>query len=223
MSRSYGASPQVFIRHLDLEWDEYMHYMYMPVYMTSASLGPVVRLPRRLEFLRRLLTTALINEPEYEYMYVTARRGFATPDNPLNRPGWHTDGFGSDDVNFVWTDRYPTRFAVQRFTGISADHVESIKQFEEQVDDTCVVEFAARTVLKLDPYVVHQTPNIPFPGGERSFLKITLSNSRFNLLGNSHNYLFDYDWRMWARQEVRNHPTYAGGDAGPQEAEVPSS
>jgi hypothetical protein len=36
------------------------------------------------------------------------------------------------------------------------------------------------------------------------------------LKGNSHNYLFDYDWKMWDRDVLRNDPAYAGKDVGPQ-------
>lgn len=205
-----------------------MHYLYLPVVMPDGEGDDWgVQLPERLEFLRSLIHRVMDAEQRRgldltsQYVYVTARRGYATPGNPLNRPGWHTDGFGSGDVNYIWTDRYPTRFAVGGFKDISDDHVRSAEQFEGQVIDNLmgwvpVSEGEPSTVYRLDPFVVHSTPIIPAPGGDRSFLKISVSPDRYNLLGNSHNHLFDYDWKMWSRAEVRNDPAYAGGDAGPQ-------
>lgn len=223
---TYGKPPEVVIGHFPLDWDEYMHWLYLPVDMPTGVPG--FRLPPNLEFLRWMLIRIERYEREFhrnkfDYIYVTARRGFATPGNPLNRPGWHADGFGTQDVNYIWCDAYPTRFACGEFVNISSDHVKSAEQFEDQVaagsiDGTIsVFSGAANTVYRLDPSVIHATPEIPAPGGDRSFLKVSLSNDRYNLRGNSHNHLFDYDWKMWDRAEVRNDPAYAGGDAGPQE------
>jgi hypothetical protein len=195
-----------------------MHYLYLPVVMPGHR---GVRLPERLQFLRPIVDLVCAQEdiavslPDY-YVYVTARRGWASPDNPLNRPGWHSDGFGTNDVNYIWADRFPTRFAIQEFVDISDNHVDSLRQFEEQSDEDSVVVYPDCSLLRLDPEVIHATPVVPPPGGERSFFKISVSSERYNLAGNSHNYLFDYEWRMWSRSEIRNDPNYAGGDAGPQ-------
>jgi hypothetical protein len=225
-SKSYGNAPTE-VGRFEPAWTEYMHYLYLPVAMP----GQGRRMPERLRCIEEIIGAVIDFEiawrdtPDWmfdHYIYVTARRGYATPGNPLNRPGWHADGFGSDDVNYIWTDRYPTRFALQQFVDISDDHVRSAEQFEEQVVPSRIVTYPDHTLLRLDPSVIHATPEIPPPGGERSFLKISLSRDRYNLLGNSHNYLFDYDWKMWSREEVRNDPAYAGGDVGPQEAEVQS-
>jgi integrase len=116
-----------------------------------------------------------------------------------------------------------TVFAEHDFGEISSDHVVSMAQFADRARRTHA--YADRTLLRLDPFVVHAAPDIAPPGGERAFVKISLSHSRYNLRGNSHNHAFDYAWRMWARDEIRNDPAYAGGDAGPQElvATSPSS
>lgn len=218
---AYGASPHV-IGSFDFAWSEYMHYLYLPVQMPDVEHwrddAPDVRLPRRLEFLREVIEQIVDNEQHDGYVYVTARRGFATPGNPLNRPGWHADGFGTTDINYIWHDGGATLFAEHSFGDISDDHVLSVQQFERRVDRQRVRSYPDRTLLRLDPFVVHAAPEIAPPGGERAFLKISLSQDRYNLRGNSHNHAFDYAWRMWSRDEVRNDPAYAGGDAGPQEA-----
>lgn len=211
---NYGHAPET-VGVYDLDFSEYMHYMYLPVSLPS-SRG-VISLPPRLEFARNMITDAILLEriekhTEWDYIYVTARRGYATPGNPLNRPGWHADGFGTPDVNYVWTDRFPTMFAVQEFAGISLNHADSIRQFEEQIDPTKVRTYADRVLQRLDPFVIHAAPTIPAPGGERSFFKVSFSNERYNLIGNSHNHLLDYDWPMYSREQLRNDPARAGSD-----------
>lgn len=208
----YGGEAEQ-IEPIDLEWDEVMHFMYLPVkFPLIASMGDV-RLPERLAFLQPLIDTVMeIEDTENRYIYVTARRGYATPDNPLNRPGWHCDGFGTNDMNFVWYDRWPTRIAVQPFPDISSDHTVSMEQFADQVSLRNVVELPEKWLLRFNPFVVHTTPLIPAPGGFRSFVKISVSDHRYNLKGNSHNHRFDYDWEMYDRSDVRNDPSYGQGD-----------
>lgn len=109
-------------------------------------------------------------------------------------------------------------FAEHAFPPISDDHVVSMAQFNDWARVTN--RYADRTLLRLDPFVVHAAPDIAPPGGERAFVKISLSQDRYNLRGNSHNHSFDYGWHMWSRDEVRNDPAYAGGDAGPQESKA---
>jgi len=233
----YGAPPEA-IQLFELECPEYMHYLYLPIILPGGSL----RLPKRLEWARPMIGAALCVEAGFDaealaqqHVYVTARHGYATPGNPLNRPGWHADGFGSQDINYIWSDRWPTRFAVGEFVNISDDHVLSAQQFDEQVERAeslaefrvtrpglpepklRIVEGREFMLYRLDSSMIHSVPIIPPPGGERTFLKISFSPDKYNLAGNSHNYLLDYDWKMWKREEVRNHPAYAGGDSGPQE------
>lgn len=216
MKVRYGDAPKTLGRY-NLEFGEYMHYMYLPIRMPGASTYDF-RIPKNLEFAEELVSKIVGEERfsygnQWDYVYLTARRGFATPGNPLNRPGWHADGFGTSDINYVWTDRYPTLFAVQEFQGINEDHVESIKAFEDQIQKDKIVTFPDKVVLRLDPSVIHAAPEIPAPGGERSFFKISFSNDKYNLAGNSHNYEFDYYWEMYKRDEVRNDPARGGKDA----------
>jgi hypothetical protein len=217
--RTYGATPEI-VGVLDPAFHEYMHYMYLPIRMPRFKGSPLrpVRLPDRLQFARDMVWEAINREErvygnEWDYVYLTARRGYATPGNPLNRPGWHADGFGTYDINYVWTDRFPTLFAVQEFHEVSADHRTSIGQFEQQIRPENVVTYGDGLMMRLDPFVIHAAPEIPAPGGERSFLKVSFSNNRYDLVGNSHNYLFDYDWPMHRRNAARNDPARAGRDS----------
>lgn len=141
-----------------------------------------------------------------------AKRDAGQPAEPSRL---HADGFGTRDINYIWHDGGATLFAEHEFGEISPDHVVSMSQFNIRARVTR--SYPDRTLLRLDPFVVHRAPDIMAPGGERAFVKISLSADRYNLRGNSHNYAFDYSWRMWSRDEIRNDPAYAGGDAGPQD------
>lgn len=221
----YGNPPKL-IAEMPLPFKEYMHYMYLPIRMPDAKHEFDIRVPERLHFAMPLIMRVLVEEQErswdhrWDYVYLTARRGWATPGNPLNRPGWHSDSFGKPDINYVWTDRFPTVFAEGDFGDIPDDHIESIKQFEaaiaeQRVDGSYWIDqrtYGDSVLMRLDSSVIHTAPEIPAPGGERSFLKVSFSDERWNLVGNSHNYLFDYDWPMFDRAPVRNDPAHANDD-----------
>lgn len=200
MQNPYGKPP-LDLGEFNFDLSEVMYYLYLPVRMPRESF---VCLPANIERIRPLIRRAEgFALGRYDYTYVSARKGWATPDNPLNRPGWHCDGFGTDDLNFVWWAGPGTRFALQQFHDISDDHVESLAQFEQQVHPMMVDTPPEKHLYALDPYVVHATPLLK-QGCMRQYVKISLSNSRYNLENNSHNYLFDYDWPLTARDEVRN-------------------
>lgn len=219
----YGQTPVPLPIPFQPDWQEFMHYLYLPINMPEHEIprgqSLTFRIPQRLRFLRDAVDQACIDygmtlggDLNDTYIYLTARRGIATPDNPINRPGWHCDGFGTDDINYVWFDRFPTLVAFQTFERISKSHITSARQFENQAHN--IHELSPLTLFRFNPYVVHAAPcsSIPHTGAMRSFLKISFSKHRYNLVGNSHNYLFDYDWKMFDRSDVRNDPHYAGGD-----------
>lgn len=210
--KTFISDVPVCVGGFDIDLPEMMYYLYLPVRM---DLNGEVRLPKNLFMpCYRMVRAAIANAPEfaYRYVYVSARKGWASPDNPLNRPGWHCDGFGTDDLNYVWWSGASTRFVVQRFTDISDDHVVSLRQFEAQIRPECIYSPEGRRLYRLDSSIVHATPLIDPPGCMRQFVKISMSNHRYNLADNSHNYLFDYDWPMIDRHMIRNDPAGAGKD-----------
>jgi hypothetical protein len=235
---TYGNAPEP-IGVFDLPFTEYMHFMYLPIFIGDVS--PYFHIPKRLEFASGLIEAAVRSEatrrkeenlPGWTHIYVTARRGFATPGNPLNRPGWHSDGFGTDDINYVWTDRFPTHYAEGDFGIVSDDHIESVRNFDDRITESNIARnriretgivdrssmpkivirtYADNVLQRLDSSVIHAAPEIPAPGGERSFFKVSFSNDRYDLVGNSHNYDLDYDWPMYRRGEQRNDPSKVDG------------
>jgi hypothetical protein len=198
----YGQLP-IYLGQFDFTLPEVMYYLYLPIKLKGFK---DVRMPPNLQVCRGMVDACMFHaeERDFDYVYISARKGWATPDNPLNRPGWHCDGFGTDDLNFVWWDGPSTRFAHQHFEGIVSDHNRSLKQFDEQVDPKRVITYAQHGVYAINPRVVHATPLIEPPGCMRQYVKISMSDHQYNLENNSHNYLFVYQWVLHARETTRN-------------------
>lgn len=221
--KTYGKPPVDCGHFPDVGLTEVMYYLYLPIVMVreTAMNGPFLRVPRPLWPLQKLIHQAVNIEDDHgrswSYVYLSARKGWATPDNPLNRPGWHCDGFGSPDMNYIWWSGPGTRFLVEDNPKMAAvirdDHIASMTQFEmwSTISYDKVRTYPAKHLYQIDRYVVHATPELT-EGCMRQFVKISFSNERYNLYNNSHNYLFDYDWPMVDRELVRNDTSKAQGD-----------
>lgn len=201
----YGLPPKVLAKnmHVDLVRDkvEMCFYQYLPIKMAGALEN--FHIPVQLNWIRQFIQY-LEFDPHTDFIYVSVKHLFVTPNNMGNRPGWHSDGFGSDDVNYIWSDKFPTQFCLQEFT-LTEDHTESLKELQRQALDKNIVDYGENAFVRIDRWNIHRPP---VEGtGFRTFLKFSVSKNRYNLQGNSHNYLMDYDWKMIPRAAERNHPT----------------
>lgn len=212
--RPIGSAP-VRISSFKFDLPEVMYYLYLPVVMGREWRR--IEMPHNIHCLYSMVVSARNFANEHynwdpKYAYISARKGWATKDNPLNRPGWHIDGYGSSDLNFVWWAGDGTRFAIQEFKDVSPDHTRSLEQFEEQVDLSKVETPEAKTLYLIDQSVVHATPDIVTPH-MRQYVKISFSEHEYALENNSHNYAFQYNWKMQGREEIRNDPYKAQKDS----------
>ena len=195
----YGQEPQV-VDHVFLDPKEMCFVQYLPIAMADCDR---VEIPDNLSWTRPLVNMVLKEGVSDEsYLYLTVKHLYVTPSNMGNRPGWHSDGFGTEDINYIWCDKYPTEFCIQEFD-ITEDCDLSLHEMESQAKDENIKTYGENTLLRLDKYNVHRTPVVG--EGYRTFVKISVSKDRYNLVGNAHNYLFDYDWEMVVRSETRNH------------------
>lgn len=206
--QDYGAPPQNLGDFSYISLDEVMYYLYLPIKWNFGTLG--IRMPNNLHCLRPLVTKALLHansigvDTTSHFVYISARKGWATPDNPLNRSGWHCDGFGTEDLNYLWWKGPGTRFALQHFNNISKDHIESQKQFQAQLNAEFVIDdLPQQNLYAVNPFVVHSTPILK-EACVRQYVKISISKHRYNLYNNSHNCLFNYKWDMIDRETIRN-------------------
>ena len=198
----YGEAPQI-VGQFDINLREMMFYMCLPVKMRHLNF-PVSshRVPTRLWPVIPLIDAIPREEMFDRYVYLTVKRLFVTPEYKGQRPGWHCDGFGTDDITYLWCDALPTEFCVQPFE-LSPDDQLSLKQMEEQANPARIRTYAPGTLLRLTERVVHRTSPAAYEG-MRTFVKISLSRDQWALEGNSHNHLFDYDWLPQERSATRN-------------------
>ena len=204
--KQYGHLP-IDLGIIDIECNEMMFYQYLPIKMANNG---ICEYEKRLNIFGDLIRTVIddlsIKQWNESYIYLTAKHIFVNEDKCGNRPGWHTDGFMTDDINYIWCDSEPTVFSDCGLIDLIQDHEASLAEMESFVDYGCEVTYPVKSLLKLDQYVIHRSPEDCKPGF-RTFVKISVSKEKYNLLGNSHNYLLDYNWDMQPRKVERNHPT----------------
>lgn len=194
----YGIAPDN-LGLVDCTCSEMMHYQCLPIKLLGDTFYTI---PKRLEWIRPLLDAIQFHKDKY--VYVTARNTFVSNGASGSRPGWHSDGFLTGDVNYIWSSCLPTEFAIQSFS-IDDSCEQSLKQFEDQIIDDNITSYADKTLVKLTSGVIHRPRDSSGFNGLRQFVKVSVSDDKYNLIGNSRNYDLAYDWEMVDRNEDRNH------------------
>lgn len=210
--RTYGALP-TSLGSFPIECKEAMFCLYMPISLAGST---AIVMPKQFQHYFYELVTAVRNDVGWSAfaehnIYLTAKHTFVSPSLTANRPGWHSDGFLTDDLNYLWYDALPTIFNDSDFV-VDPDHERSLDQFWAQADPERDIQYDCCELLKLDQFVIHSVADAMGPMF-RTFVKISVSKDRYNLSGNTHNYDLDYDWPMHDRLEVRNTPAVAQRDA----------
>jgi len=142
------------------------------------------------------------------YIYLTAKRLYVTPDAPGNRPGWHSDGFMTDDLNYIWYDDNPTVFwEPHGRVEFTQDHELSLAEMDALCEP--FVDFhkvyPCKHLLKLDQFVMHKVAT-PEKAGVRTFVKVSVSRHQYRHEGNSINHELDLGWEPIKRGDTRNAP-----------------
>lgn len=201
----YGLPP-VNLGTIDLAPVEMMFWLYCPVKMPGVTM---MTIPDNLQQFSPLLERVRDDcraRWRDSYVYLTAKTLWVTPENPGNRPGWHSDGFMTDDLNYVWSDRDGTLFwvPVDSFD-FTQDHNASLPEMDAAASLGPLKTYPDKTLLRLDETVIHRVND--FKGaGMRSFVKVSVSRHKYNLVGNSINHLLPNDWYFAPRSETRNDP-----------------
>lgn len=207
--RKYGELPTIVATDLELVASEMMFYQYLPIKM-QGYYG--VKREPRLNFITPLLDICFedfMDNYGFEdfkkcYVYVTVKYLYQITGCSFNRFGWHSDGFMTDDVNYIWSDQQPTVFNTSNFS-LSQDDEKSLVEMNQQALSINNITFENRTLLRLDQYNIHKVSDEPF-NGMRTFVKVSFSPDKYDLEGNSHNHLIDYNWPMQKRSASRNIP-----------------
>lgn len=168
------------------------------------------------------------------YVYITIDQRPVGPGATQRREGWHSDMFFQDrsggqidvlaenaaflkqktcriDHTYIMASRLTTEFAKIAFP-LEESNCDAIEHAWDIIGRAAQLSgltysFKPFDLLTLTPYVVHASPtNKRDTEIDRTFVKISISEKKFNRLGNTHNDLFDYSWEMVPRSDTRNHP-----------------
>lgn len=204
----YGELPTI-VRNIDIDCKEMMFYQYLTIKLKGQNtfnieprLNPFY--PLIIHCLNDFKNNFGIERLIDSYIYLTAKRQFQSKSKLFNRPGYHSDGFLTDDINYIWSDKNPTIFNSTKFN-LTLDDELSLIEMEEQALPENEVVYSDNTLLRLNQFNIHKVDE-NIESGFRTFVKISFSQDKYDLEGNSHNYLLDYNWQMNPRKETRNVP-----------------
>lgn len=204
----YGELPTSLGEHV-ITCEEMLFYQYLPIKLTGTT---ALSVEPRLSCFEKVIGICAcdfigvfgLDRYVSSYVYVTAKRMFQKAGCSFNRPGYHSDGFMTDDINYVWCDKQPTIFNNSDFALTQDDEV-SLAEMEAQALPEKEMVYPENTLLRLDQFNIHKVNENDF-SGMRTFLKVSFSKDKYDLIGNAHNYLLDYSWDMKPRAATRNIP-----------------
>lgn len=189
---------------------EMMFTQYLPIKLAESTKIAYEPRFRPYKHIIDIACTDFIREFGYDkyresYVYLTVKNMYQLPEgNSFNREGYHSDGFLTNDINYIWSDKFPTVFNTSDFK-LSLDDRLSLREMKEQAKAWYNKIYTEGSLLKLDQYCIHKVGEVTHPS-MRNFVKVSISKDKYNLEGNSHNYLLDYDWVMKKREKERNIP-----------------
>lgn len=208
MDKFYGQLPTP-ITEIQVDCKEMMFYQYLPIKL-SGQIGELYE-PRLETFkpIIDIITKDYCDNFGYDTyintnIYLTAKHMFQLKGTSFNRLGYHSDGFLTDDINYVWSNNHPTIFNHGKFN-LTLDDKISMMEMEEQAKVENEMYFLNNTILRLDQYNIHRVMPISYDC-MRTFVKVSFSKDKYDLEGNAHNYFLDYDWEMKKRKIERNIP-----------------
>lgn len=206
----YGVLPKVVGSNFkpNPPTGEYLYYQDMPIKLSGQNY---YKIEQRIHPFSDILNTIIsdfiknfgIDRHIESNIYLTLKRQYQKPSCGFNRHGWHSDNFMSNDISYIWSDSQPTIFNTSKFN-LSQDHKISLQEMNEQALWYNNYTFPDYSILRLDQYSIHKVGEIK--EGVRTFMKVTFSDKKFDLEGNTHNYLLNYAWSMRPRNKVRNVP-----------------
>jgi hypothetical protein len=204
----YGKRP-ADLGLIDVSPKEMMFWLYCPIKLPG-QIQPNFP-PNLLQFadiVQGVFNSIDLGRWVTAYAYLTAKTLWVTADNPGNRPGWHSDGFMTDDLNFIWSDCNGTLFwEPEERVAFVQDHHASLAEMEAiaEPDVEHQVVYPDKHLLLLDQGVIHRVADVKMPG-MRTFVKLSISRHKYNLVGNSINHSLPLPADYVERLAERNHP-----------------
>lgn len=216
-NKIYGTAP-IDLGLIDLDPKEMLFWLYCPIKLANSYN---IYIPDNLLQFQPIVDAVMadvdVSRWHRDYVYLTAKNVWTTPDNTAQRPGWHCDGFMTDDLNYIWQDREPTLFWEEpELVELAQDHTESMHAMETfaRLFPEKQRTYPLKHLLRLDQTVIHRVAD--FSGaGMRAFVKVSVSQHPFNLVGNSINHQLAPDWHYAHRSAERNPEVARQDDKAP--------
>lgn len=220
MTKLYGNAPiDLGLVGDNIECDEMMFYLYLPIKTPDQILETLC--DDRLSKYKYLISKVyhdICREWSCDrwmssYVYLTVKTLHVSKSNMGQREGYHSDGFMTDDINYIWYTDVPTVFwQPSRPLTLSQDHNVSMQQMKDVCDVEVIsgkakeVRYPERHLLRLDETVIHKTDMNSDFEGVRTFVKISISDKPYALKGNSVNPLVPLGVEYKERKQTRNCP-----------------
>ena len=195
-------------------------FLDLPIYMPDQGW----KIPPSLEQFKELISKAVQCEKLFNtdfeqdhYVYITIAQSFVEPNMSQRRRAWHADSYrrkmeklGTDiDHIYLAYDIQPTLFSRSSFdfNGVNKeDLTEVLDHFNNGAEPHEKVEYPTYTLLRLDPYVVHNAnTNTTEDRVFRTFARLSISKKRYRNASCSHNNLFEYNWESTSRWNRQQH------------------
>ncbi len=187
-------------------------------------------IPKELEPYKEAIQKAVEHErtvnPDFNeyYVYITVDQKKIEPEKSQRKGGYHSDAYVTQETKVIEGDvvvdhtylisdskELPTLFQPGPFSlkGIDPEDCAKVLQtFDTVSEGKEPVTYPPYTVVKLTPFDIHSAKvNKTGMALERTFIKISFSREKYNLVGNQINPNFDYgDWVWMLRDpKIRNH------------------
>lgn len=195
----------------DINCDEMMYYLYLPVKLKggwSEILEP--RLFKYTPIIDAVFkdVRAMGGDWENSNIYLTVKTVFVSHGCMSQRAGWHSDGFMTDDINYIWYTDVPTMFWDTHLKyGFIQDHEQSIHEMRSFCGEVGRIKrYPNRHLLRMDETVIHKTDITSTFFGVRTFVKVSVSDHTYALKGNSVNPYLPLGVEYKEREETRNCP-----------------
>lgn len=203
-------------------WREFCFVQDLPI-LTPESGSLWLRVPSHVQALvpmammvrNHLLQVFGERWLKQRYMYLTAKHTHVCYGQHQTREGWHTDGFGTDDLAFLWCDSTPT-LVLDKPMIVSTDDREALAQMQAE-GKRClygqayngpryITQLDTNRLYMLDDQVIH-SPAPAERDGFRRFAKISVSKYPYDLEGNAVNDMLPTNWSPTRKRgEHRNNP-----------------
>jgi hypothetical protein len=189
------------------------HVLDMPIKFPGTDVRVPAALASFVPAIQRIIDAERQINPSYEkyYAYLSVHQATLGVGERMRENPYHVDGFQGPrwpekhpvNHSYLLSDQLPTVFYPIAFPldGVDLAFDDIYAEFARRVESS---EGAAEwrpkdfELVLMDAYCVHRGDVAKQPMF-RTWLRVSWETRVFDRLGNSHNPLFDYDWKMVAR------------------------